>query len=70
MSDKPQKQAREKADQLTCGSSVVTIIVSLLIELSIGDEKCSLPLCAYVTGFGKSGHISGKIHKMLLLNQL
>ena len=24
----------------------------------IGDEKCSLPLCAYVVGFGKSSHIS------------
>ena len=45
MSDRPQKQASEKADQSTCGSGVVTI-VSILIDLLIGDEKHSLPLCA------------------------
>ena len=56
MSDRPQKQASEKADQSTFGSSVV-IISNLLIELLIGDEKCSLLLCAYAAGFGKSGHI-------------
>ena len=44
-----------KADQSTFGSGVV--IISLMIELSIGDEKHSLPLCAYVVGFGQSGHI-------------
>ena len=55
MSDRPQKQASEKADQSTCGSGVVTISC-LLIELSI-DEKCHLPLCVYVAGFGKSGQI-------------
>ena len=27
------------------------------MEVSIGDEKYSLPLCAYVAGFGKSSHI-------------
>ena len=27
------------------------------MELSIGDEKRSLPLCAKVAGFGKSGLI-------------
>ena len=54
--NKPHKQASEKADQLTCGSGVVTISC-LLIKLSIGDEKRSLPLCAYVAGSGKSGHI-------------
>ena len=43
-SDRPQKQASEKADQSTSGSGVVT--VSLLINLSFGDEKRSLPLCA------------------------
>ena len=32
-------------------------LVSLLIELSIGDEKHFLPLCVYVAGFGKSGRI-------------
>ena len=26
------------------------------MELSIGNEKRSLPLCAYVVGFGESGH--------------
>ena len=26
-------------------------------ELSIGNEKHSLPLCAHVAGYGKSGHI-------------
>ena len=33
------------------------------MKLLIGNEKCSLPLCAYVAGFGKSSHIlrlSGK----------
>ena len=38
------KQASEKADQSTFGSGVVTI--NLLIELSIDDEKHTLPLCA------------------------
>ena len=27
------------------------------MKLSIGDENCVLPLCAYVEGFCKSGHI-------------
>ena len=31
--------------------------ITLLMELSIGDEKRSLPLCANVAGYGKSGHI-------------
>ena len=54
MSDKPQKQASEKVDQLTFGSGFV--IVSLLMELLIGDENISLPLCAYVAGFSKASH--------------
>ena len=37
MSNKPQKHASEKVDQLTFGSGVV--IVSLPMELLIGDEK-------------------------------
>ena len=37
------------------GSGVV--VVSLLMELSIGDEKLSLPFCAYVAGFGKASEI-------------
>ena len=39
----PQKQTSAKTDQSTFGSGVV--IISLLMELSIGDEKHSLPLC-------------------------
>ena len=27
------------------------------MEPLIGDEKRSLPMCAYVAGFGKSSHI-------------
>ena len=33
------------------------MIISLLIELLIDDENFSLPLCTYVAGFDKSGHI-------------
>ena len=55
MSDRPQKQASKKADQSTFGSGVV--VISLLMELLIGDEDHSLPLCAYMSSFGKVGHI-------------
>ena len=51
-SERPQKQA---ADQSTFGSGV-WYLISLLIELWIGDENCSLPLCAYVAGFCKFSH--------------
>ena len=44
------KQVSEKADQSNFDSG-------LSIELSIGDEKHSLPLCAYVAGFSKSSHM-------------
>ena len=55
-SDRPQKQAlKKKTSQLV--AVVLWQLVSLLIELSIGNEKHSLPLCAYVTGFVKSSHI-------------
>ena len=58
MSDRPQKQASAKADLLTFGSGVMTkLIVSLLMELSIGDETHSLTLCANMASFGKAGHI-------------
>ena len=42
-----------------CMAVVLRQLVSLMIELriSIGDEKRSLPLCAYVASFGKPGHI-------------
>ena len=36
-------------------SQLVAVVLRQLV--SIGDEKRSLPLCAYVAGFGKSGHI-------------
>ena len=32
-------------------------LVSLLMELSIDCENCSLTWCAQVVGFGKAGHI-------------
>ena len=41
MFDRPQKQSSEKAEQATCGSGVV--VISLLMELLIGNEKHSLP---------------------------
>ena len=44
MSDMPQKQASAKADLSTFGSVVLTI--SLLMELSIDNENCSLTWCA------------------------
>ena len=47
-------QASEEADQSTLGS-VLWYLVSLLMELST-DEKHSLPLYAYVAGFGKASH--------------
>ena len=50
-----EKQILEKADQSILGSGVV--VNSLLMELSIGDEKHSLLLCAYVVGFGKTCHL-------------
>ena len=38
-------------------SAVVnTYPVGVLIQLTDGDEKCVLKLCAYKTPFGKSGH--------------
>ena len=40
--NKPQNQASAKADPSTFGSSVLVIITSLLMELSIGEENCSL----------------------------
>ena len=58
MSYKPQKQTSEKAGQSTFGSGVVVII--LLMELLIDDEKNSLPLCANVAGFGKARVIQTK----------
>ena len=50
--NKPQKK---QTSQLV--AVVLWQLVTLLIELSIGDEKHSLPLCAYVADFGKSGPI-------------
>ena len=50
------KLQKKQISQLV--AMVLWQLVSLLIELSIGDEKQHfLPLCAYVTGFGKSGRI-------------
>ena len=43
-SDRPQKQASAKADLSTFGSGVLA--VSLLMELSIDGENCSLTWCA------------------------
>ena len=43
-SDRPQKQASAKADLSIFGSGVLAI--SLLMELSIDGEKCSLTWCA------------------------
>ena len=56
MPDRLQKQASDKAGQQNFGNGVV--IISLLMELLIGNEKRSLPLCTYVVGFDKSGHNS------------
>ena len=50
--NKPQKKQTSQLVAVVLWQSV-----SLLIEVSIGDEERSLPLCAYVAGFGKSGHI-------------
>ena len=43
-SDRSQKEASEQTSQLV--AVVMLQLVSLLIELSIGDENHSLPLCA------------------------
>ena len=56
MSDTPQKLASVKADQIDFGSGAL-LVISLLMKLSVGDENCVLPLCAYVEGFCKSGQI-------------
>ena len=29
----------------------ISVVITLLMELSIGNENCSLPLCVYVVGF-------------------
>lgn len=34
---------------------------SLLKEFSVGDENCTLPLCACVDGFSKSGYIASYV---------
>ena len=49
------KLQKKQTSQLV--AMVLWQLVRLLIELSIGDEKHFLPLCANVTGFGKSGCI-------------
>ena len=53
LSDRPQKQTSEKADQSTL-TVVLWKLVSFLMELYIGDENHYLPLCAYLVGFGKA----------------
>ena len=55
MSDRPQKQASAKADLSTFSSDV--LVISLLMELSIDGENCSLTRCVYVAVFGKADHI-------------
>ena len=39
-------------------AAVYLQLVSLLMELSIDSEKCSLTWCAYVAGSGKAIHIN------------
>ena len=53
ISDRPQKSRPVNFWEWCCDN----YIVSLLMELSIGNEKCSLPLCVYVVGFSKSSYI-------------
>ena len=48
---KPQKKRTSRLSAV-----VLWYLVSLFMKLSIGDEKFSLPMCAYVAGFGKSSH--------------
>ena len=60
--NKPQKKQTSQF-----AAVVMWQLVNLLIQLSIGDEKRSLPLCAYVAGFGKSGHIYHKIIVVLTI---
>ena len=52
--NKPQKK---QPSQLL--AVVLWCLVRLLMELLIGDETCTLPLCAYVVvGFDKAHHIA------------
>ena len=51
MSDRPHKQASTKVDP---GSGI--LVISLLMELWMGDGNCSLPLCVYLVALGKFGH--------------
>ena len=44
-----------QVDQSTFGNGVV--VIRLLMELLIDDEKHSLPLCTYVVGFCEACHI-------------
>ena len=57
----------KKANHSTIGSGIM-VIITLLSELSIGNEKHSLPMCAYilpmclyVVSFGKASHIKYRI---------
>ena len=45
-SDMAQKAVPAKADLFTLGSVPVVVMVSILIEPSIGSENCALSLCA------------------------
>ena len=49
--NKPQKKQTSQLVAL-----VLWQLVRILIELSISDKKRTLPLGAYMVGFGKSGH--------------
>ena len=55
LTDLRNKPQRKQTSQLV--AVVLWQLVTLLIELSIDDEKCFLPLYAYVVRYGKSGHI-------------
>ena len=58
MSNRLQKQASEKADHIATSQNFVSgvVVISLLMELSVGNENHSFTLHAYVADFGKSGH--------------
>ena len=50
-------------------SAVVnTYPVGALMQLTDGDEKCVLKLCAYKTPFGKSGHIYHAVKTLAVKN--
>ena len=63
MSDMPQKQTREK--QPSRGTHMDCY--SLLMQLSGGGEKCTMPLCVWKPAFVKSSDFTDFSHRYAVI---